>query len=144
MTRDVHDLARFVDAQRGSFDRALAEIRDGEKRTHWMWYVFPQIAGLGMSATSKKYAIQSLAEAVAYLRHETLGPRLLACANATLAIEGRSAFDIFGSPDDMKLRSCATLFAEISPEGSAFHRLLDQYFDGRPDEATLRILAALR
>jgi len=144
LTADVHDLARFVSAQHGSYDRALAEIRRGEKRSHWMWYVFPQIAGLGMSATSKKYAIRSLAEAEAYLRHETLGPRLLACAAATLAVEGRSALDIFGSPDDMKLRSCATLFAEISAEGSAFHRVLDQYFDGKPDEATLRILARLR
>ena len=144
MRRDVHDLARFVDAQRGSYDRALAEIKGGEKRSHWMWYVFPQIAGLGMSATSKKYAIRSLAEAAAYLRHETLGPRLLACTEAALAVEGRSALDIFGSPDDVKLRSCATLFAEVSPEGSAFHRLLDKYFDGEPDEATLRILAASR
>ena len=144
MTPDVHDLARFIDAQRGSYERALAEIRNGEKRSHWMWYVFPQIAGLGMSGTSKKYAIRSLTEASAYLRHEILGPRLLACADATLAVEGRSALDIFGSPDDMKLRSSATLFAEISAEGSAFHRLLDQYFDGEPDEATLRILERLR
>ena len=97
-----------------------------------MWYVFPQIAGLGVSATSRKYAIESLAEADAYLRHEILGPRLVACAEAALAVEGRSAQQIFGSPDDVKLRSSATLFARVSPEGSVFHRLLDKYFGGEP------------
>jgi uncharacterized protein (DUF1810 family) len=141
LTRDPHDLARFVDAQRGSYDRALAEIMSGKKRSHWMWYVFPQIAGLGVSATSHKYAIESLAEADAYLRHEILGPRLVACAEAALAVDGRSALQIFGSPDDAKLRSSATLFAQVSPGGSVFHRLLDKYFGGELDEATLRILA---
>ena len=142
MTDDVHDLARFVDAQRGSYDRALAEIASGRKRSHWMWYVFPQIAGLGVSATSRRYAIESLAEADAYLGHDVLGPRLLACAEAALAVEGRSAREIFGSPDDLKLRSSATLFAQVSPTGSVFHRLLDKYFGGEPDEATLRLIAA--
>jgi uncharacterized protein (DUF1810 family) len=104
-----------------------------------MWYVFPQIAGLGISATSCKYAIESLAEADAYLRHELLGPRLAACAEAALAVEGRSAREIFGSPDDLKLRSSATLFAQVSPAGSVFHRLLDKYFGGQPDDATLRL-----
>jgi uncharacterized protein (DUF1810 family) len=140
VTDDVHDLARFVDAQRGSYDRALAEIASGRKRSHWMWYVFPQIAGLGISATSCKYAIESLAEADAYLRHELLGPRLAACAEAALAVEGRSAREIFGSPDDLKLRSSATLFAQVSPAGSVFHRLLDKYFGGQPDDATLRLI----
>ena len=144
MTSDAHDLARFVDAQRSSYERALGEIAGGQKRSHWMWYVFPQIEGLGFSATSRKYAIRSLAEAEAFLRHETLGPRLIACADAALAVEGRSARTVFGSPDDMKLRSCATLFAQVSPQGSVFHRLLDKYFGGEPDEATLRILARLR
>ena len=142
MTGDVHDLARFVAAQRGSYEHALAEVASGRKRSHWMWYVFPQFAGLGVSATSRKYAIASLAEAEAYLRHELLGPRLVACASAALAVEGRSAREIFGSPDDLKLRSSATLFAHVSPEGSVFHRVLDKYFDGEPDEATLRLVAA--
>jgi uncharacterized protein (DUF1810 family) len=144
MTEDPHDLARFVEAQRGNHERALAEIESGQKRSHWMWYVFPQIAGLGISATSRRYAIESRAEAEAYLRHEILGPRLVACAEAALAVEERSAQQVFGSPDDMKLRSCATLFAQVSPAGSPFHRLLDKYFRGEPDEETLRILAELR
>ena len=142
LTNDAHDLARFVDAQRGSYERALAEITSGRKRSHWMWYVFPQLAGLGVSATSRQYAIASLAEAEAYLRHELLGPRLVACANAALAVEGGSAREIFGSPDDLKLRSSATLFAQVSAAGSVFHRLLDKYFGGEPDQATLRLIAA--
>jgi uncharacterized protein (DUF1810 family) len=141
LTGDVHDLARFVAAQRGSYEHALAEIASGRKRSHWMWYVFPQFAGLGVSATSRKYAIASLAEAEAYLRHDLLGPRLVACADAALAVESRSAREIFGSPDDLKLRSSATLFAHVSPEGSVFHRLLEKYFGGEPDEATLRLVA---
>ena len=142
LTADVHDLGRFVDAQHSSYEHALAEIASGRKRSHWMWYVFPQIAGLGISATSRRYAIASLAEAGAYLRHELLGPRLIACAEAALAVEGSSAREIFGSPDDLKLRSSATLFAQVSPAGSVFHRLLDKYFGGEPDEATLRLIAA--
>jgi uncharacterized protein (DUF1810 family) len=142
LTHDAHDLARFVDAQRGSYERALAEITSGRKRSHWMWYVFPQLAGLGVSAKSRKYAIASLAEAEAYLRHEVLGPRLVACAHAALAVEGGSAREIFGSPDDLKLRSSATLFAQVSAAGSVFHRLLEKYFGGEPDEATLRLIAA--
>jgi len=142
LTGDTHDLARFVAAQRDSYEHALAEIASGRKRSHWMWYVFPQFAGLGVSATSRKYAIASLTEAEGYLRHEVLGPRLVACATAALAVEGRSAREIFGSPDDLKLRSSATLFAQVSPEGSVFHRLLDKYFAGEPDDATLRLIAA--
>ena len=142
LTNDAHDLARFVEAQRGSYERALAEITSGRKGSHWMWYVFPQLAGLGVSATSRQYAIASLAEAEAYLRHELLGPRLVACANAALAVEGGSAREIFGSPDDLKLRSSATLFAQVSAAGSVFHRLLDKYFGGEPDQATLRLIAA--
>jgi uncharacterized protein (DUF1810 family) len=141
LTGGAHDLARFLAAQRGSYEHALAEIASGRKRSHWMWYVFPQFTGLGMSATSRKYAIASLAEAEAYLRHEVLGPRLVACPDAALAVEGRSAREIFGSPDDLKLRSSATLFAQVSPEGSVFHRLLEKYFGGEPDAATLRLLA---
>jgi uncharacterized protein (DUF1810 family) len=137
---DPCDLDRFVEAQAGDYDWALAEIRGGRKRSHWMWYVFPQFDGLGHSSMSKRYAIKSLAEAEAYLQHPVLGPRLNDCCEAVLAVEGRSAHDIFGSPDDLKLKSCATLFAEVSPAGSVFHRLLDKYFEGSRDEATLRLI----
>ena len=115
---DPFDLARFVEAQDEDYTRVLAEIRNGRKWSHWMWYIFPQYAGLGMSSTSRLYAIKSVAEAEAYLRHPVLGPRLIECAEAALAVEGRTAPEIFGSPDDMKLRSCATLFASISSPGS--------------------------
>lgn len=138
---DLHDLARFVSAQEKDYGRAISEIRAGRKRSHWMWYVFPQIDGLGFSATTKRYAIRSVAEAEAYLRHPVLGPRLAECFEAVLGVEGRSAHDIFGSPDDMKLRSCATLFAAVSPPGSVFQRVLDRFYEGRPDERTLRLLA---
>ena len=137
---DPHDLARFVRAQEGDYDRALREIAGGRKRTHWMWYVFPQIVGLGHSPTSKRYAIKSLGEARAYLEHPVLGPRLLEAMEAVLRLEGRSAREIFGSPDDLKLRSCATLFSRVRPAGSVFHRLLARYFSGEPDSGTLRIL----
>ena len=142
--RDPHDLGRFVESQEGDYEQALAEIRGGRKRSHWMWYIFPQYDGLGFSPTSRRYAIKSLAEAEAYLRHPVLGPRLVACAEAALAVEGRSASEIFDSPDDMKLRSCATLFARVSPAGSVFERLLDKYFRGQPDEKTLRLIGAAR
>jgi uncharacterized protein (DUF1810 family) len=105
-----------------------------------MWFVFPQMLGLGSSATAREYAIESAEEARAYLAHPVLGKRLDACVRALLDIEGRSAFEIFSTPDDLKLRSCATLFAQVSPEGSIFHALLDQYFDRRPDPRTLEIL----
>jgi uncharacterized protein (DUF1810 family) len=137
---DPHDLGRFVEAQEDDYEEALSEVRSGRKVSHWMWYVFPQFAGLGFSPTSQRYAIKSRAEAAAYLRHPILGPRLVAIAEAALRVEGRSALEIFGSPDDMKLRSCATLFAFVSPEGSVFHRLLDKYFRGEPDTTTLRLL----
>lgn len=137
---DPHDLNRFVQAQESVYQRALAEIRRGRKQSHWMWYIFPQFAGLGFSSTSRFYAINSLAEARAYLEHPVLGPRLRECAAAALSVEGRTAYDIFGSPDDMKLRSCATLFAQVSPAGSVFHQLLAKYFHGEPDSATLQLL----
>ena len=137
---DRHDLDRFVRAQRHDYERALSEIRSGRKRSHWMWYVFPQYEGLGVSATSRRYAIKSVAEARAYLRHPVLGPRLMDCAEAARRVEGRSALAIFGSPDDLKLRSCATLFAAVSPPGSVFEQLLDRFFGGDRDDATLRLL----
>ena len=137
---DPYDLRRFVDAQADAFECALAELQSGQKRTHWMWYIFPQLDGLGSSATATHYAITSIAEATAYLAHPLLGPRLLACAEALLRIEGRSATAIFGSPDDRKLRSCATLFALVSPPGSVFERLLDMYYHGERDTKTLQLL----
>ena len=137
---DPHDLERFVRAQARDHDRALAELRGGRKRSHWMWYVFPQLEGLGMSPTSKRFAIRSLDEARAYLEHPLLGSRLLECADAVLRVEGRSAAEIFGSPDDLKLRSCATLFACVSPAGSVFHRLLARFYGNERDDRTLRLL----
>jgi uncharacterized protein (DUF1810 family) len=137
---DGYDFERFLDAQRTTYHTALAEIENGRKRSHWMWYVFPQLEGLGQSATSRHYSIGSLAEATAYLRHPVLGQRLVACAEAALAIDQRSARDVFGSPDDLKLRSSATLFAAVSADGSVFQRLLDKFFGGEPDAATLRLL----
>ena len=137
---DPHDLARFVEAQAGDYDRALAEIKGGRKRSHWMWYIFPQIEGLGSSSMSRRYAIKSVAEARAYLDHPLLGRRLADCAEAAMGVEGRSAREVFGSPDDMKLKSCATLFASVTPPDSVFSRLLDKYFEGERDGKTLQIL----
>jgi len=139
---DPYDLERFVRAQEGDYGRALAEVRAGRKRSHWMWYVFPQLDGLGFSAMSRRYSIKSRAEAEAYLRHPVLGPRLAEICEAALGVEGKSAREVFGSPDDLKLRSCATLFAAVSPPGSVFHRLLDEFFRGEPDAETLRLLGA--
>ena len=137
---DPYDLDRFVRAQERDYEQALSEIRSGQKRSHWMWYVFPQLHGLGFSSTAQKYAIRSVAEAEAYLRHPILGPRLVQIAEAAAGLESRSAVEVFGSPDGMKLRSCATLFARVSPAGSVFERLLVRYFDGEPDAMTLRLL----
>jgi uncharacterized protein (DUF1810 family) len=137
---DPYDLRRFVEAQAANYEHALAEIRSGQKRSHWMWYIFPQFEGLGFSPTSRRYAIKSVAEAEAYLGHPILGPRLVECAMAVLGVEGRTAFEIFGSPDDMKLKSCATLFAHVSPASNVFDRLLARYFHGRPDDKTLEML----
>jgi uncharacterized protein (DUF1810 family) len=139
-TDDPHHLSRFVLAQQGNYEQAISEISSGRKRSHWMWYVFPQLDGLAFSSTSKFYAIKSLEEARAYLAHPLLGPRLLASAEVLARQIGRSANEIFGSPDDLKLRSCATLFACVSPHGSVFHRLLDKYFRGAGDGKTLRLL----
>jgi uncharacterized protein (DUF1810 family) len=139
-TCDPYELERFVRAQDSDYERALSEIRSGRKQSHWMWYVFPQFEGLGFSATSRRYAIKSIAEAEAYLAHPVLGARLIECAEAVLQIDGRSAIEIFGSPDDMKLRSSATLFAYFVPAASVFHRLLDKYYGGARDDATVRLL----
>lgn len=137
---DPYNLDRFLRAQEDDFERALSEIKSGRKRTHWMWYIFPQFEGLAFSATSQHYSIKSVAEARAYIDHPVLGPRLLECAEAAVHVEGRSANEIFGSPDDLKLRSCATLFACVSPPGSLFERLLAKYYSSARDEKTLRLL----
>ena len=137
---DEFDLQRFVDAQARNYADALAELRAGRKTSHWMWYVFPQIAGLGFSAMAQRYAIGSLEEARAYLAHPVLGARLRECVEAVLAIEHRSAHEIFGSPDDMKLRSSLTLFASAAPQEPIFEEALDRCFAGAPDPKTLEKL----
>jgi uncharacterized protein (DUF1810 family) len=139
-TDDPYNLSRYVRAQQGDYERALSEIKTGQKCSHWMWYIFPQIDGLAFSSTSKLYSIKSIEEARAYLDHPVLGPRLLECAEAAVRVEDRSATEIFGSPDDLKLRSCATLFACVLPSGSVFDSLLGKYYGGRRDSKTLHIL----
>jgi len=138
---DPFDLDRFVSAQMKAYDIALSEVSAGQKRSHWMWYIFPQLRGLGHSSTSRLYGILSGDEAHAYLSHDVLGPRLIAVCEAALAVEGRSATEMFGKPDDMKLRSCATLFAHVSNADSVFHKILDKYFDGKSDRRTVQLLA---
>ncbi len=134
---DPYDLQRFVDAQAPVFPRVLAELGAGAKRSHWMWFVFPQIAGLGHSAMAQRYAIGSRAEAVAYLQHPLLGPRLRDCAQLMTAVEHRSVHEILGSPDDLKFHSCMTLFAQVTPDNTVFLRALDKYFSGAFDQATM-------
>ncbi|MGE0482046.1 MAG: DUF1810 domain-containing protein [Phycisphaerae bacterium] len=141
-SEDPHALHRFVEAQQDSYGSALSEIRRGRKQSHWMWYIFPQYEGLGFSATAKHYAIKSRAEARAYLDHAVLGLRLAQCVEALLAVEGRTAHEILGSPDDLKLKSCATLFAEVAARPSVFERLLAKYFGNQRDEKTLALLRA--
>jgi uncharacterized protein (DUF1810 family) len=139
---EPHDLERFVSAQDESetYDRALAELRAGRKTSHWMWFVFPQISGLGRSAMSRRYAIASLEEARAYLAHPLLGPRLVECSRALLGHGDRSAREILGEIDAIKLRSSMTLFARADPKELVFAQVLERYFDGEEDEATLRCL----
>jgi uncharacterized protein (DUF1810 family) len=134
-------LERFVQAQAPVIEQALAELRAGHKQSHWMWFVFPQIASLGQSQTSRTYAIQSLDEARRYLAHPVLGTRYRECCQAVMNVRDKSARDIFGAPDDMKFRSSLTLFAEAAPEEVLFQNLLEKYFGGDPDEATLDLLA---
>jgi uncharacterized protein (DUF1810 family) len=139
---DPFRLERFVGAQDdgGAYASAIAELRSGRKRSHWMWFVFPQIAGLGQSATSRRYAISSLAEARAYLAHPVLGPRLLESTRILTELHGRSPEDVFGGIDAMKLRSSMTLFARADPDNPLFGEILEAYFGGAPDEATDRLL----
>jgi len=133
-------LQRFLDAQDAVYDDVLDELQDGRKASHWMWFVFPQLRGLGQSAMAVRYGIASLAEARAYLRNPVLGPRLRECTRLVLAVEGRSAHDIFGSPDDLKLRSCMTLFRAAAPAEACFDAVLRKYHGGEADPRTLELL----
>jgi uncharacterized protein (DUF1810 family) len=135
---DAFDLQRFVDAQDGggTYATALAELRAGHKRSHWMWFVFPQVAGLGRSATAQHYALSGLAEARAYLAHPVLGPRLAECARALTTLDGRDPVAVFGGIDAQKLRSSMTLFAAAAPDEPLFGQVLEQYFGGAADPAT--------
>jgi len=136
-TFDPHNLQRFVLAQEQVIIRVLSELNNGAKVGHWMWFIFPQIKGLGRSPISVEYAISSRQEAEAYLRHSVLGPRLKECTRLVLLVENRSALEIFGSPDDVKFRSSMTLFAQVSPDDALFERALQRYFGGVPDRLTL-------
>jgi uncharacterized protein (DUF1810 family) len=140
---DPHPLERFVEAQDagGTFQRAVDELRRGQKTSHWMWFVFPQIAGLGQSPTSRFYAISSLEEAREYLLHPILGPRLLECTRIVAATEHKTARDIFGGIDAQKLQSSMTLFMRAAPAEGVFQLVLDRYFEGRPDGATGELMA---
>ncbi|MBX5012103.1 DUF1810 domain-containing protein [Rhizobium lentis] len=143
MAGDIdYNLDRFIDAQNGVYEQALSELEAGRKTSHWMWFIFPQIAGLGTSAMAEKYAIRSAGEAAAYLAHPILSNRLLRCIEAMLSVDGRSAHEIFGSPDDRKLRSSMTLFAAISEHGSPFHQAIERFYQGKFDERTMEILNA--
>jgi uncharacterized protein (DUF1810 family) len=139
---DPFDLNRFVQAQEGVYAAALAELRAGRKTSHWMWFVFPQLDGLGRSQTARFFAVKSLAEARAYLAHPVLGKRLRECAAAVLSVSGRTASEIFGSPDDIKFRSSMTLFERAEPHCDLFSDALDRFFEGRRDRLTLDLLAA--
>ncbi|MBC9179447.1 DUF1810 domain-containing protein [Pseudoroseomonas ludipueritiae] len=134
---DTYDLDRFVRAQDPMMAAVRRELRQGQKRSHWMWFVFPQVAGLGQSDMARRYAIGSLEEARAYLNHAVLGPRLLECTALANDVQGRSAYELFGSPDDMKFQSSMTLFALARPGERVFRRALDRFYAGTPDHATL-------
>jgi uncharacterized protein (DUF1810 family) len=140
---DPYDLNRFLRAQEGVYDRALAELKSGRKRTHWMWYIFPQIDGLGYSATAKHYSVKSIEEARRYLDHPVLGKRLLECTEAVVAIRGGSVSEIFGYPDDLKFKSSMTLFEKIAGSGSVFSSARDKCCHGERDAATLRLLGLI-
>ncbi len=139
---DPFDLARFLQAQAPVMEAVLRELRGGRKRTHWMWFVFPQLRALGRSPTAQHYGITGLAEARAYVAHPVLGPRLMECAELVLAIPGRSAAEIFGSPDDLKLRSSMTLFDLAAPDHRVFGEVIQRYYGGIPDPLTTDLLAA--
>jgi uncharacterized protein (DUF1810 family) len=131
------NLERFVEAQADVYDKALAELRAGRKRSHWMWFVFPQVEGLGTSEMARRYAIHSADEAAAYLAHPILGPRLRECATTVAGFDDRSIDEIFDAPDNLKFHSCMTLFADVAPDEAVFQTCLDRFFDGEADPATL-------
>lgn len=135
-----YNLDRFLDAQAQAYARALSEIKTGRKTSHWMWFIFPQIKGLGQSDIAKHYSIKNLDEATAYLNHPVLGKRLLEISNVLLEINGKTANQIFGNPDDLKLRSSMTLFANVKNTNPVFDEVLDKYFNAQPDKLTLQIL----
>ena len=137
---DNYNLKRFIEAQRTDYAMALSEIKRGRKQSHYMWYIFPQILGLGFSSTSKYYAIKNIDEATAYLKNEILGNRLIEICNALLMLETNNAHVIFGSPDNMKLISSMTLFSEVNDASSVFQKVLDKFFDGKKDDRTLQLL----
>ena len=139
---DRFNLNRFISAQKSVYNRVLVELNNGSKRSHWMWYIFPQLDGLAQSTTSKYYAIKSPDEAIAYLNHPVLGARLIECANTVLNIEGKSVSEIFGYPDDLKLKSSMTLFSEVATD-SVFASVLNKYFRGERDSKTLGLLQKL-
>ena len=132
-----YDVQRFVDAQTSVFDHAFLELKNGRKRSHWMWFIFPQLEGLGHSDMARRYGISGIQEALAYAQHPELGPRLEQCSRALLQWPGRSATDILGSPDDLKLKSSMTLFAIAAPDSPVFQEVIDVFFAGQPDTATL-------
>jgi uncharacterized protein (DUF1810 family) len=138
---DPYDLQRFVDAQDPVIEQVKRELRSGRKRGHWMWFVFPQVAGLGSSRMARRYAIGSREEAAAYLEHPVLGPRLRECTALVTGIEGRSATEVFGSPDDLKFRSSMTLFEAVAGDPTPFETALDRYYDGERDGKTLEFLS---
>ena len=139
--QDRFDLQRFVQAQQPVYERVLAELQAGRKQSHWMWFVFPQLRGLGFSLMARKYAIRGRDEALAYLQHELLGERLRECTRLVLQIEGHSVQEIFGYPDDLKFRSCMTLFAAVAENTDLFNLALEKYYAGRADQETLQLLA---
>jgi uncharacterized protein (DUF1810 family) len=141
---DRYDLRRFVDAQEPVYDEVLGELRSGRKRSHWIWFVFPQLRGLGRSPTAERFGISSLGEARAYLEHDVLGPRLRDCARLVAQIDGRSADDIFGWPDNLKVRSSMTLFAHATDDNAEFRAVLDKFYDGEDDPATVELLNTAR
>lgn len=136
-----YNLQRFIDAQKKDYATALKEIKNGRKQSHWMWYIFPQIQGLGFSSTSKYYAIKDVDEATAYLQHDILGTRLIEICNALLALKTNDANQIFGSPDDLKLKSCITLFAALPGSNLVFQSVLEKFFNGLKDNKTLQIIS---
>lgn len=137
---DMYDLNRFLEAQDRDYSDALAEIKAGHKRSHWIWYIFPQVKGLGFSSTSEFYGIDGLDEAKAYMENTVLSERLIEISEALLTLDSSNAGDVMGYPDDLKLRSSMTLFSEAAPEEAMFQKVLDKFFDGKKDEMTLEII----